>query len=61
MTQIKISIDCDGVYCQSCCHVEWDDGMYCRVFKSNLLPVYLDGSTQKFKRCPQCIAATVEE
>jgi len=68
MTQIKISIDCDGKYCGDCHKLH---GIHCMEFEDDSGgSVELDidyediGSAftpLKYYRCPQCLAATVEE
>lgn len=59
MTQIKISIDCDGEYCLPQCYIYFDDWMLadcCQIFGDQL-----DKGKEGYKRCPKCLAATVEE
>jgi len=67
MTQIKISIDCDGEYCDSCNYLNVDYSnreINCDVFNRRM-KVFALTSTHAFpeddiKRCPPCLAATVE-
>jgi len=64
MTQIKISIDCDEEHCGNCHQRNWNllTDEFCFLFRDeNGAPTYLEQDGLEFKRCPQCLAATVEE
>jgi len=59
MTQIKISIDCDGEYCGKCEYLETALGyVLCNLFPDSDFDQF-NGAL--VKRCAQCLAATVEE
>lgn len=62
MTQIKISIDAEGEYCNGCQFGATENGFkhtsyFCVAFNEYLLYRLDDGLV----RCQQCLAATVEE
>lgn len=58
MTDIRVTIDCDGEYCEPSCYVyfdEWHLSDCCQIYGD-----ILQEEGRKRKRCQQCLDAEIK-